>query len=157
PARFPTWCAWRCWVPARLERSQHATARVLALSGVMAGAIPSRNCLVLIDDDPHVLSALRFAFEADGYEVSAFASGEALLASPPMAANVCIVIDHRLSGLSGLETLARLRRRGVTAPAVLITSNPSSELCRRAREVGVDIVEKPLITSALPRKVAAAL
>src|SRR5262249_46720617 len=55
--------------------------------------------LILIDDDADVLNALRFTFEADGYEVLALASGEALLDDPPRAKRTCIVIDQRLPGL----------------------------------------------------------
>ncbi len=119
--------------------------------------VPVRGYLVLIDDDPHVLNALSFAFEADGYEVSTFGSGEELLKSPPPGAGTCIVIDQRLPGLSGLDTLAQLRSRGVNTPAVLITTNPSFEIRRRARKALVDIVEKPLMGDALPQKVSAAL
>jgi len=114
--------------------------------------------LVLIDDDPHVLNALKFAFEADGYDVSTFNSGEAVLAHlPHETANTCFVIDQRLPGLSGLDTLARLRDLGVTAPAILVTTHPSPDTCRRARLAAVDIVEKPLLGNALAQKVTEAL
>ena len=113
--------------------------------------------LVLIDDDPDVLSALKFAFETDGYEVSAFSSGEAVLKDPPRTSNTCLVIDQRLPGLSGLDTLARLRDLGVAAPAILVTTHPSLEVRRRARLAAVDIVEKPLLGNALPQKIAEAL
>ena len=113
--------------------------------------------LIVIDDDPDVLNALKFAFEADGYEVSAFGSGEAVLKDPPRAPNTCLVIDQRLPGLSGLDTLARLRDLGVAAPAILVTTHPSLEVRRRARLAAVEIVEKPLLGNALPQKVAEAL
>lgn len=111
----------------------------------------------MIDDDADVRSALRFAFEADGYEVDAVATGEALLAEPLRPGLTCLVVDQRLPGLSGLETLARLRQRGVTAPAILITTHPSRAVRRIARDAGIDIVEKPLLGDELPRKVSEAL
>jgi FixJ family two-component response regulator len=80
-----------------------------------------------------------------------------LLKAAAPAANTCIVIDQRLAGLSGLETLARLRQRGVWAPAILVTTHPSADLLRRAARAGVDVVEKPLLTDALARRVSAAL
>lgn len=120
-------------------------------------SVPAPHRLVVIDDDPHVLGALRFAFEADGYTVATFSSGEAVLENPPRDSNTCYVIDQRLPGLSGLDTLARLRALGVTAPAVLVTTHPSADVRRRARLSAVDIVEKPLLGNALPQKVAEAL
>jgi CheY-like chemotaxis protein len=51
--------------------------------------------------------------------------------------------------MSGLDALARLRARNVTAPAILITSNPQRALRDAARSAGVPIVEKPLLGDAL--------
>jgi FixJ family two-component response regulator len=113
--------------------------------------------VVLVDDDPSLLHALRFSFEADGYDVTALSSGEALLKAALDDERLCIVIDERLSGYSGLETLRRLRMRGVSAPAILITSHPSRELVRRAAAFGVPIVEKPLLGDALSKRVNEAL
>jgi two-component system, LuxR family, response regulator FixJ len=118
---------------------------------------PRVKSLVLVDDDPHLLNALRFAFETDGYQVTALKTGEALLESPPTGAQTCIVIDERLPGLTGLETLARLRRLGVTAPAILVTSHPSPYLQSRAAAAKVEIVEKPLLGDLLASRVREAL
>lgn len=110
--------------------------------------------LVVVDDDPAVRSALAFAFETDRFEVAAFEDAEALLAAPLQ--NVCcFILDQRLPGLSGLQLLERLRAAGERAPAVLITTNPSSQLRRRARALGAEIVEKPLLGEVLRRHVAA--
>jgi FixJ family two-component response regulator len=113
--------------------------------------------LVVVDDDPHVRGALRFAFETEGYEVRTCASGEEILAAPPREAATCLVIDQRLPGMSGLETLARLRAKGVGAPAILITSHPSSNVIRAAAAAHVEIVEKPLMGDVLARQVREAL
>jgi two-component system, LuxR family, response regulator FixJ len=113
--------------------------------------------LVVVDDDPHVLGALRFAFETEGYEVRTCANGEEVVAVPPREACTCLVIDQRLPGITGLETLARLRAKGVAAPAILITSHPSSNVIRAAAAANVEIVEKPLMGDVLARQVRAAL
>lgn len=113
--------------------------------------------VVVVDDDPHVLSALRFAFETDGYEVITWRSGEELLASPPLSSPTCLIVDERLPGVTGLEAIARLRAAGVAAPVFLVTSNPSAALIRRAAAAHVEIVEKPLLGDVLAAKVRAAL
>ena len=122
----------------------------------MQGRVPL-GFLVLVDDDPHLLSALRFAFEAEGYDVTTFGSGEELLASAHPQANSCIVIDERLPGITGLETVARLRDAGVDAPAILVTTHPSVQVARRAAAANVEIVEKPLLDGGLAKKVSAVL
>ncbi len=118
---------------------------------------PGPGRLILIDDDPDVRSALRFRFEADGYEVIAFGCGEEVLRHPHQTEGACIVIDQRLPGLSGLDTVSRLRAMGVVAPAILVTSHPSALVRRRALAAAIDIVEKPLLGNVLPERIAEAL
>ncbi len=115
--------------------------------------VPTRGRLFLVDDDPDVVAALKLSFEADGYDVVALANGEALLDAAPEP-NGCIIIDYRLPGMSGLDILAKLRAGGVATPAILITSHPSPALKKRASQVAVEIVEKPLIGEGLARRVA---
>lgn len=119
--------------------------------------MPSVRRLVLVDDDPHVLNALRFAFETEGYNVRTHKRGEDVLTDPPTEPRTCLVIDERLPGLSGLDTVARLRASGVVVPAILITSHPTKNMIRRASAADVGIVEKPLLGDVLAAKVRAVL
>lgn len=112
-----------------------------------------RPLLLLIEDDPAVLGALTFAFETEGYQVGAYRDAAAVLAASPTERAACLVIDHRLPGLSGLQVLAQLRALGVDAPALLITTHPSAELKRQAAAANVEIVEKPLLGDVLAAKV----
>jgi FixJ family two-component response regulator len=105
--------------------------------------------VVVVDDDPAVCAALKFSMELEGYHVETCASGEQLLLRDLPKAGVCLVIDERLPGISGLSTLAQLRRRGVDVPAILITTNPKPDLRMNAAAAGAPIVEKPLIGDAL--------
>jgi FixJ family two-component response regulator len=108
----------------------------------------------VVDDDADLLGALRFALEIDGYAVRAYASGEALLAeSDPTRGAACLVLDYLLPGMNGIDLLEALRRRGVTSPAILITTHPASLLRRRAAKLGVRIVEKPLFGENLARAI----
>lgn len=122
----------------------------------MAACAHEPDRLILVDDDPAVLTSMRFAFEAYGYKVSTHESGEQLLAAPPSEPRVCIVIDHRLPGVTGLDAVLMLRERGMSAPAILITTQPTAATRKRAAAAAIDIVEKPLLGEALLRKVRAA-
>lgn len=111
-----------------------------------------------MDDDPALLHALSFAFETEGYVVRAFPDAESLLAHPEAGeASVCLVLDQRLPGMSGLALLASLRARNIAAPAILITSNPPAAVRREARAAGVEIVEKPLLDGVLASRVREAI
>lgn len=112
----------------------------------------SRPSILVVDDDAALRAALSFALETEGLDVEAFESAEAALAAAP-AQRDCFVLDQRLPGMSGLDLLEQLRRRGETAPAVLITSNPGALTRARAKASGVDIVEKPLLEGMLTRKI----
>jgi FixJ family two-component response regulator len=109
---------------------------------------PAPPTVVLVDDDVALLQALRFSLEIDGYQVATCETGEQLM-QMALPAEACLVIDFRLSGLSGLDALDDLRRRGVTLPAILITSYASPSLHARARRAQATVVEKPLLGDVL--------
>lgn len=113
--------------------------------------------MVLVENDPALLRALSFAFETEGYRVRAHLDGRSALAALPIEQGACVVIDQRLSDCTGLDLLTRLRGRGVCAAAILITSNPSTEIRAIAAAAGAEIVEKPLLGDALASKVRQAL
>jgi FixJ family two-component response regulator len=58
-----------------------------------------------------------------------------------------------MPGMSGLDLIDLLRSRHFSAPAVLITSDPSRSVCARAGKASVPIVEKPLLGNALLQKI----
>jgi two-component system response regulator FixJ len=113
--------------------------------------------VVLVDDDVALRSALVFKLELDGFAVEALQSGEALLAHPLPSAPACIVLDQNMRGLTGLETLVRLRARGVALPALLITAHLTLALRLDAAALAVTIVEKPLLDDVLSDAIRAAL
>jgi DNA-binding response OmpR family regulator len=112
--------------------------------------------VVLVDDDVALLQALQFSLEIDGYRVLTCETGEELV-QISLPAEACLVVDYRLSGLDGLAALATLRRRGVTLPAILITSYASPALHARARQAQATVVEKPLLGDVLVASIRAVL
>ena len=53
--------------------------------------------------------------------------------------------DLRLPGLSGVELIEELRRRGMSIPVVLMTAYADDELLQRAESAGaVDVLSKPI-------------
>jgi two-component system, LuxR family, response regulator FixJ len=105
--------------------------------------------VLVIDDDPAILASLKFALEIEGFAVHTYPTAKALLADTTWKKWGCLVLDYNLPDGNGLDTLEQLRRRGVTMPAVLITTNPAPEIRKRAAEARVTIVEKPLLGNGL--------
>lgn len=115
------------------------------------------NTILLVDDDPALLSSLEFILGIEGYTVRTYARGRELLDDGDLPDRGCMVIDQRLPDIEGLKLISALRARAVKLPAILITSNPNRALRRRAEEADVTIVEKPLITGTLFQKIGAVL
>jgi len=65
------------------------------------------------------------------------------------------VIDYKLPDIDGMDLAQRLRGAGVTAPVILITSNPDARCRARAARSGAVIVEKPLLGDRLLRQIRA--
>lgn len=117
-------------------------------SSTPSPALAAAPTVVLVDDDVALLAALRFSLEIEGYRVVTCETGEQLV-DLPLPDRACLVVDYRLSGRDGLAALADLRRRGVTAPAILITSYASPALHDRALRAQAVVVEKPLLGDVL--------
>jgi FixJ family two-component response regulator len=116
---------------------------------------PHRPRVTIVEDDISLLNALSFALEEEGFAVATFDRGQALLDRP--RATDCLVIDLRLRDADGLTLIRDLRELGLSAPAILITSNPDERCRSRAASAGVEIVEKPLIGTDLGRRIAEAI
>ena len=103
----------------------------------------------IVDDDPAVRNALKFSLELEGFAVGTFGSAAELLRAQDLSRFHCLVIDYNMPGMNGLDLVVRLRDLQVSAPAILITSDPSKALVARADRASVRIVEKPLLGNTL--------
>jgi FixJ family two-component response regulator len=106
--------------------------------------LENRPTVYVVDDDDAVRRALAFALDLEGFDVETFASGEALLSRDRPRSPGCLVIDERLPGASGIQTLRQLRARAVDLPAVFVTSHPKPSFRAAAAAAGAPILEKPL-------------
>lgn len=105
--------------------------------------------IVVVDDDLAVCNSLKFSLELEGFSVCTYGSGAALLHAGDLGTYDCFVVDQRMPGMSGLDLIAKLRDRQISAPAILIVSEPNAALSARAAKVNVPIVEKPFLGNAL--------
>ncbi len=110
--------------------------------------------ILVVDDDTAVLNSLGFMLETEGFEVRAFSDiGELLRADSIHDAN-CLVVDYLMPAMNGFDVLCSLRKRQITAPAILITAHSDRTLVGRAAAAGfARVVEKPHLDDELVRAI----
>jgi FixJ family two-component response regulator len=111
--------------------------------------VQSPVTILVIDDDCAVRNSLKFSLELEGFAVRAYADGRAFLDNAHLPDGGCLVVDQMMPGISGLDVVDALRMRGVSMPAILITSSASRTLRQRAAAAGVVVVEKPFFGNGL--------
>lgn len=103
--------------------------------------------VAVVDDDEALREALAWLLTHHGFITETYASGESLLALAPTQFSEigCLVLDVRLSGMSGLVLFEQLLDRPDYCPPVLfLTGHADVPLAVTALKMGaVDFLEKP--------------
>lgn len=111
--------------------------------------------LVLVDDDAAVRSSLKLLLVGRGYDVDAFAGGQAVLDADLDEEHFCLVADYLMPDIDGISLLSQLRLQGWRGPALLITGHFDATLERRALAAGYfAIFPKPHLKEKLISAVA---
>jgi len=115
-----------------------------------------RRKVVIIDDDEGVRKSLRTLLEVTGHLVETFESAVSFLHSESKHL-ACLILDHHMPRMTGLELVERLREDGSRIPILLMTGLPTSTILARASDLGVDqVLAKPFDEGHLLRFVDAA-
>jgi len=108
--------------------------------------------VLVVDDDPAVLSTYRRLLRRAGFETLTQADPRKVLDNGEADGVDLLLLDYRMPGLDGLSLLAELRRQECTAPAILISAYLNEDLVNQARMLGVArMLEKPVDVPALRR------
>jgi DNA-binding response OmpR family regulator len=114
--------------------------------------------LLVVEDEAHIASGLRFNLEAEGHTVQIVDNGEAalaLVAANPGAIDL-MVLDVMLPGIDGFGVATELRRRGWLTPILMLTARGRPEDVLRGFEAGADdYLPKPFELAILIARVNA--
>src|SRR5262245_24602761 len=105
--------------------------------------------LLIADDQPDVLEALRLLLKGEGYRIESAGSPAAILESIDATEFDAVVMDlnyarDTTSGQEGLDLLSQLRSHDQTLPVIVMTAWGSVELAVEAMRRGArDFVQKP--------------
>jgi len=115
--------------------------------------------ILVVDDEEHLRRMMRLSLEAAGYDVSEAADGEEGLRQFGDGRRFdAILLDQRMPGMDGLETLRRMKQQRADAVIVMVTAYATIELAVDAMKLGaVDFVRKPMTPETLRHALAAAL
>ena len=104
----------------------------------------------VVDDDESVLDSLKLLIESAGYQARGFASAEELLVFGCMQNASCLVLDVRLSGMSGFGLLQHLNATGCSLPVIFITGHDRPGMKELAVKLGAAAyLPKPFPEQAL--------
>jgi len=118
-----------------------------------------KDRILIIDDEQHIRTMMRLTLEAAGYEVAEAQDGPEGLRLYGDGSNwSAVVLDQRMPGMDGLETLRKLKAQNENARVVMATAYASIELAVDAMKFGAtDFVRKPMTPEVLRNAVTAAL
>src|SRR6266576_719455 len=114
--------------------------------------------LLLIDDEADVQYSFRRIFDSPEIEITTASSGEEGLKLIPRFKPDLVMMDVRMGGMSGLETLRRLRQTDARLPVIIMTAYGTTQTAIEAMKLGAyDYVLKPFDVLKLKQLVAGAL
>ena len=114
--------------------------------------------ILVADDDPLNRRVVEATFRAEGFRVDSAEDGEVALARVAAEPPEVILLDMRMPGLSGLETLGRLRRLAPDIPVIMLTSHGDIETAVEATKLGAyDFLTRPINDEELVLRVRHAL
>ena len=114
--------------------------------------------LLLIDDDQDVLYSIRRNLDAPEIEIATAASGEEGLRQIPKVKPDIVLMDIRMGGISGMETLRRIRKDDPKLLVILMTAYGTTQTAIEAMKLGAyDYLLKPFEPSRLKEIIGNAL
>ncbi len=112
----------------------------------------------LVDDDEAIRDALSWLLQTRGIPSTAFASAEEFLTSWHPEMRGCVVLDMRMTGMSGLDCFDKLNELKSTLPVIFLTGHGDVPLAVNTLKKGAfDFFEKPLNDNELVTRIEEAL
>jgi two-component system response regulator AtoC len=113
--------------------------------------------ILVVDDEPSVCKALRRLLVAKGYNVLEAHDGDQALEVYRRERPDVVLLDIRMPGMDGLETLRELKAIDQGANVIMVTVVVDDEIAKRAMAEGaLDYITKPVSPDYIYRALALA-
>ena len=124
----------------------------------MSSQVTMQETVFVVDDDEAIRDSLRWLLEANGYRVQCFSSAEQFLEayrSGQYAAQIgCLILDVRMTGMTGLELQEKLIAENSTMPIIFVTGHGDVPMAVSTMKKGaMDFIEKPFDEAELRKLV----
>lgn len=138
--------------------SDIACDRYMQSLGKLMTELTQKPIIIVIDDDPSILKALRRLVSGAGFEVRTFDRPSTLLRSDLPKAGACLIVDIDLPEMNGVELCETLAASGCRLPVILITAHTDEETRRLADGAcPVALLVKPFGRELLVNSIESAL
>ena len=112
----------------------------------------------LVDDDDAIRDALAWLLTSRGIPYATYNSAESFLADWTPAMSGCLVLDMRMTGMSGLDCFDQLLERKSVLPVIFLTGHGDVPLAVSTLKKGAfDFFEKPLNDNDLATRIEEAM
>lgn len=114
-------------------------------------AEPKRLQVLVVEDDPAMVSMLRALLDSEGYAGVRVAGTGAAALAPSRTADL-ILLDHQLPDTTGINLLPQLLARPDPPSVIMVTGEGNEELAAAALRLGAQdyLVKGPRLLHALP-------
>ncbi len=120
--------------------------------------MPHRRVVHVIDDEADVREALKVLLHTAGLEARTYPSAEEFLSEVRITKPMCLLVDVRLPGMSGLDLVQQLQKGPVRPVVVMMTGHGDIPMAVRAMRMGaLHFLEKPFEPAELLQTLEEAL
>ena len=96
----------------------------------------TKTMILVIDDQPGIRRLLTEVLAEEGYGVDMAANGLEGIEKVKAAMPCLILMDMKMPGMDGIETLRELKKMGQADKVIMMTAYGELELVNQARELG---------------------
>ena len=114
--------------------------------------------MIVVDNDRDMCKVISDVLKEEGYKVTLTHDGKAALNKIKRQAHDLMILDYKLSGISGLTVLEKARQIRPSMQTIMISAFGDTSTKARAQELGAyDFLDKPFNIKRLATVVNRAL
>lgn len=100
--------------------------------------------ILIVDDEKNIRTTLKHCLKEEGYEIDIAINGDEALQKIMEQQFNLILLDIKMPGLTGMEVLSEIRRRGNKVDIIMMTAYGTIDRAVEAMKLGaVDFISKP--------------